>query len=210
MSKKILVFAAAAAASLSVAHAEEKRFQLTGFTSVSASAGTNVKVVVGGDYSVVATGDPKALERLRVEVDGDELSIGRKPQVGWNYKRTGPVTVSVTMPAIDGANVSSGASLDVKGVDASALAVEASSGGSLDIEGTCDALSLDVSSGGSIDGDQLQCRTANADASSGGSADLYASEALTADASSGGSLSVSGSPKQVSKDTSSGGSVSVK
>jgi hypothetical protein len=210
MSRTILALAAFAAASVSAANAEEKRYQISGFTSVSASAGTDVSVVVGGDYSVVATGDAKALERLRVELDGKELSIGRKPQTGWNFKRTGPVEIKVTMPALDGADVSSGASLDVTGVDAGALAVEASSGGSLEIDGTCDALTLDVSSGGSIDGDELKCGTANADASSGGSADLYASESLMADASSGGSLSVSGSPKQVSKDTSSGGSVSVK
>lgn len=207
--KTAIAAAALAACAFASAHAEEQRFALTDFTSVSASAGTDVSVTVGGDYSVVATGDAKALERLKVVVKDGELQIGRKPgRMSWG--RGGRTNIVVSMPTLNGAEVSSGASLAVSGVEAGELSVGASSGGSLDIDGVCEALTLDVSSGGSIDADALKCKTATADASSGGSADIFATESISADASSGGSIDVSGAPKQVSKETSSGGSVSVK
>lgn len=206
---KKLIFASSLAAVLATpAFAETQTFNLTGFARVSASAGTDVKVTVGGDYSVVAESTAKGLEKLRVDLVGDELQIGRKHRT-MSWGRSDRVTVKVTMPALSGLDVSSGASLDATGVDAGSFAIDASSGGSLDVAGRCDTLTVDVSSGGNIDAKGLLCRTAIADASSGGNADIYASEGITGDASSGGNVDVHGHPKNVSKDTSSGGSVSV-
>ncbi len=205
---KLFLASTAAALLATPAFAETQTFNLAGFTRVSAAAGTSVNVTVGGDYSVVAESTSKGLEKLRVEVVGDELQIGRKHKsISWG--RSDSVTVNVTMPAVSGLDVSSGASLDATGVDAGSFALDASSGGALDVTGRCDALSVDVSSGGDIDAQGLVCRTAVADASSGGNADIFASESVTGDASSGGNIDVYGKPKNVTKDTSSGGSVSV-
>lgn len=205
---KHLFLIGAAALLATPALAETKTYDFKGFTRVSAAAGVEVDLSVGRDYSIVATSSGKGLERLRVELVGDELQIGRKHKtISWG--RGESVKVVVTAPALSGVDVSSGASLDVVGVDADAFSIEASSGGSLDVAGRCNTLSAEVSSGGSIDAAGLQCASATADASSGGSADLYVSESFVGDASSGGSIDVAGSPKSVSKDTSSGGSVSV-
>lgn len=206
--KRLLIASTAAALLATPAFAETETFNLAGFTRVSAAAGTSVNVKVGGDYSIVAESTAKGLEKLRVELVGDELQIGRKHRT-MSWGRSDRVTVNVTLPALSGLDVSSGASLDATGVDASAFEIDASSGGSLDVVGRCDALTVDVSSGGNIDAKGLQCRTAVADASSGGNADIYASESINGDASSGGNIDVYGGPKNVSKDTSSGGSVSV-
>jgi hypothetical protein len=206
--RKLLAATALNAALASPAFAETQTFDVKGFMRVSASAGTSVDVTVGGDYSVVAESTPRGLERLRVELVGDELQIGRKHRT-MSWGRSDEVRVRVTMPSIAGLEVSSGADLNAAGIDAAGLDLDASSGGSLDAAGRCDALNVDVSSGGSIDAETLLCRTANASASSGGSADIYASESINGDASSGGSIDVAGSPKNVSKDTSSGGSVDV-
>jgi len=205
---KIILASALAMAFSTPAFAETQTFNLDGFTRVSASAGTDVNVTVGGDYSVVAESSAKGLEKLRVEVVGDELQIGRKHRsISWG--RSERVTVNVTLPALSGLEVSSGASLDARGVDASAFTIDASSGGDLDVTGRCDTLTVDVSSGGNINARGLECRSATADASSGGNADIFASESVSGDASSGGNVDVYGKPKNVSKDTSSGGSVSV-
>lgn len=205
---KILLTSMLAVVLATPAYAETQTFNLDGFTHVSASAGTDVNVSVGGDYSVVAESSAKGLAKLRVEVVGDELRIGRKHKsISWG--RSERVTVNVTMPALSGLEVSSGASLDARGVDAGAFSIDASSGGDLDVTGRCDSLTVDVSSGGNIDARGLECRSAVADASSGGNADIFASESITGDASSGGNVDVYGKPKNVSKDTSSGGSVSI-
>ncbi|MEK7264837.1 MAG: head GIN domain-containing protein [Pseudomonadota bacterium] len=206
--KKLIIASSLALVFATPAFAETQTFDLAGFTRVSAAAGTTVNVKVGGDYSVVAESTGKGLEKLRVELVGDELQIGRKHRT-MSWGRSDRVTVTVTAPALSGLEVSSGASLDATGVDAGSFEIEASSGGSLDVSGRCDALNVEVSSGGSIDAEGLLCRTAIADASSGGNADIYASEGVTGDASSGGNVDVHGNPKNVSKDTSSGGSVSV-
>ncbi|NWG91531.1 MAG: DUF2807 domain-containing protein [Parvularculaceae bacterium] len=206
--KKLAVTTALIVALASPALAETQTFDIKGFTRVSASAGTSVDVTVGGDYSVVAESTARGLERLRVELVGDELQIGRKHRT-MSWGRGDEVRVKVTMPSVSGLDVSSGADLSAAGIDAAALDLDASSGGSLDAAGRCDALNVDVSSGGDIEARTLLCRTANASASSGGSADIYASESVNGDASSGGSIDVSGGPKNVSKDTSSGGSVDV-
>lgn len=206
--KRLLIISAAATILATPAFAETETFNLNGFTRVSAAAGTTVIVKVGGEYSVVADSTSNGLEKLRVEVKGDELQIGRKNR-SISFGRSDRITVTVTMPTLEGADVSSGADLDVTGVDAAAFSLDASSGGSLDVVGRCDALNVDVSSGGDIDAEGLLCRTANASASSGGSAEIYASESVNGDASSGGDIEVYGNPKNVSKDTSSGGSVSI-
>lgn len=205
---KLIPVVAAAALVASPAVAETKTYDLAGFTRVSAAAGTSVDVTVGGDYAVTAESSAEGLERLKVELVGDELRIGRQNK-GFRWKRGDEVTVNVTMPALSGVDVSSGAAVDARGVDAGAFSIDVSSGASLDIVGRCEALNADVSSGGSIDARGLECRSATAGASSGGSADIFASESVNGDASSGGSVDVFGKPKNVNKDTSSGGSVSV-
>lgn len=210
MKKLVIVASAALACVLNAtpAFAETKTYAITDFTRISASAGVDVDVTAGGDYSVVATSSAEGLERLEIKVAAGELQIRRKSK-GWRWKRGDDVNVKVALPALEAVDVSSGASVDAVGVDAGAFSIDVSSGGSLDIVGTCEALTVDVSSGGSVDADALQCRTANASASSGGSADIFASESVNGDASSGGSIEVSGSPKSVNKDTSSGGSFEV-
>jgi hypothetical protein len=191
------------------AFAETKTYAVGDFTRVWAAAGVDVKIAVGGDYSVKAEGSPESLERLEAKVEGGELRI-RRVNNGFKWRRNGQVTVTVSMPALEAVSVSSGASVDATGVDAGAFSIDVSSGGSLDVAGRCDALMLDVSSGGSVDAKALECESAAADASSGGSADVFASESVSGDASSGGSIDVYGKPRTVNKDTSSGGSVSVK
>ncbi len=191
------------------AFAETQNFNLSGFKRVAASAGTSVNVTVGADYSVTAQSTSEGLEKLRVEVKGDELQIGRKRNMR-SWGKGAEMTITVTMPALEAASVSSGADIDITGVDAGAFSLSASSGGSLDIAGRCDALSVSVSSGGDIDAEKLECRSGSATASSGGSAEIFASESVNGSASSGGSVDVYGAPKTVNKNTSSGGSVDVK
>lgn len=206
--KRLLLASIVATALATPAFAETKTYDLAGFTRVSAAAGVEVDISVGGDYSVRADSTVEGLDRLRIELVGDELRIGRKHRT-MNWGRGNRVTVNVTTPALSAIDVSSGASVDAHGVDAGAFAMDVSSGGSLDITGKCDALTVDVSSGGNISARGLLCRSAVADASSGGNADIFASESVMGDASSGGNIDVYGTPPQVSKDTSSGGSVSV-
>ena len=208
MNKQILIAAGLAAFAATPSLAAQKTYALGDFTGVSAATGVSVDINTGGDYSVKAESSDKGLERLEVKVVDGELRIKRTNH-NFRWRRSDKVHVTVSLPSLKSLDVSSGAAIDAKNVDAGEFSIDASSGGSIDAEGKCDDLSVDVSSGGSIDARALQCRAADADASSGGSARIYASESVTGEASSGGSVRIFGEPEKVSKETSSGGSVSV-
>lgn len=204
-----LAASAAAASAAGGAAAEERTYNYRDFSVIGVSAGVEADIKVGGDYSIRAVGDSEELDRLRVEKRGEGLDIGRKPtKFSWGRRRGG-VTVYVSLPALRGVDVSSGADVEAADVDAKSFALEASSGGLVSVAGECGALAVDVSSGGSIEADALRCKTAAADASSGGAMDIFVSETLVADASSGGSIRVVGAPTSVSVEKSSGGSVRV-
>lgn len=190
------------------AMADEKSFDYSDFVEVDSSAGVNVDISVGGDYSIVATGSEKALERLRIEIKGDTLYVGRKKSVSWG--RTPSVQVAVTMPALEGVEASSGSSIDADGISGDDFSADASSGASIVVEGTCTDLNVDVSSGASINAEDLKCAEVIADGSSGGSISATANEKVIADASSGASIRIYGSPKETNIDKSSGGSVKIK
>ena len=207
MMRFIALGAAAAIAGVSAASAEERTWALTGFEGVSASAGTHVMIKTNPEYSIRAVGDPEAIDRLEIELDGKTLDIGRKSGVNWG--RTGKVTVYVTLPDLKALAVSSGAHAEASGVADGPFALDGSSGGHAEVSGACDALAAGVSSGGHLDADELKCRTASADASSGGHLQIHVTESVNAEASSGGHIEVSGAPKNVNVDRSSGGHVSV-
>lgn len=208
---RALVISTAAATTLSVspAFAETQTYDLSGFDAISVSAGITAEVEVGGDFSVRAEGSSEALERLDIRVRGDELDIGRKSRFGFNWGRNERVTVYVTLPALNGLDVSSGASADATGVEANRFNLEASSGASVDVSGVCGDINVDVSSGASADASALECETGTAGASSGASARLFTSQSINADASSGGSIRVYGNPGNTNIDRSSGGSVKI-
>lgn len=208
MNKFLLAGSAAALAVGGIAAAEERTFPLTGFDAISASAGTDVEIKINPEYSIRAVGDAEEIDRLRIELDGKSLDIGRKHQ-GFSWRHRGQVTIYVTLPELKALDVSSGADVTASGVAGGAFALEASSGGQVEVSGNCDTLAADVSSGGNIEAETLQCKTGAASASSGGAMTIYVSETIVADASSGGNIDVAGAPKNVNIDKSSGGDVSV-
>jgi hypothetical protein len=214
MSKRITIPAVAGAvslAALTAAHAETKTYDFSGFTVVEASAGVDVEVTVGGDYSIRAEGESEALERLRLELDGDTLEIGRENDRGFfTFGRKWNVTVYVTAPSLTGAGASSGADLTVSGIDAGEFSASVSSGADATLSGTCGMIEADGSSGADLDAQALKCSNAVADVSSGADLTLYASDSVDADASSGGDITVYGGPKNTNIDKSSGGDVTIR
>lgn len=212
-SKSVLIAAGFGLGALGLAGpaaAESKTYNLSGFSEIDISAGLSAEIAVGGAYAVRAEGDPEALERLDLRVEGGALILARKRQMGWGWKNShGRLTIYVTTPKLDGVEASSGASASASGVDAPEFRADVSSGASFSVTGVCGALRSDASSGASLDARDLKCQSLSADASSGASITAFASERVDASASSGASVRVRGGAKRVNADKSSGGSVSV-
>ncbi|MBB4152704.1 hypothetical protein GGQ80_000580 [Sphingomonas jinjuensis] len=126
--RRVLILASLASlAAASPALAEQRSYPLSGFTSVGVGGADAVKVRVGGGYSVRAEGLPADLADLKIERKGDAIDI-RRERGQWQRRGAKPVTVFVTMPRIEGANVGGSGSLDIDRADAKAF--EANVGGS--------------------------------------------------------------------------------
>lgn len=206
-----LVPAAAVAVAAIVAapaQADSRTFSLSNFKRVNIAAGTQV-ILKQGPFSIVAEEPDGRFDRLRLEMRGDTLYVGRHNNWFW-FDFGGPrYTVTITAPAYDGIDASSGSSIDGHDLSFQDLKVDVSSGANVDLSGSCTGLRLDVSSGARFDGERLQCESARVDASSGASADAFATRSAAADASSGASVVFHGKPASFDKDTSSGGSARV-
>lgn len=203
MTLKIALSVLALASVASLAYAEQRQ-GLTGFTHVSASAGTDVEVAVGGSFSVEVTG--RDAHRIVTRVSGNRLIV--EPVRG-NWFQRGPrdARVRVTMPRVEGLSASSGADLVATGVNGGNLVLDSSSGSDLRVSGRCDSFTADASSGADIHAADLRCVSGSVDVSSGADAQVYASGRLDVDASSGGGVVAHGDPSIGNIDLSSGGSL---
>ncbi len=175
----------------------------TGFTRVSANAGTDVSVTVGPAHSVDVSG-PGA-DRIVTRVSGQTLIVER--QRGWHWGRPPRAQITVTMPRAEGLSASSGADLVATGVNGGDIDLDSSSGADLRVSGRCARFSADASSGADIHAQELRCENGSVEASSGGDARVYASGRLDVDASSGGGVVAYGNPGIGNIDLSSGGSL---
>ncbi|MBX3428983.1 MAG: DUF2807 domain-containing protein [Hyphomonadaceae bacterium] len=189
-----------ALATAGAAHAEIRN--LSGFTKVEASAGTDVQVAVGGAFSVEVTG--RDANRIVTRVRGDTLVV--EPVHGFSW-RGRQANVRVTMPRLEGLSASSGADLIATGVNGGDIALDSSSGADLRVSGTCDRFTADASSGSDIDARNLRCQNGSVDVSSGADARVFADGRLDVDASSGGGVVAYGNPGIGNIDLSSGGSL---
>jgi len=176
---------------------------LSGFTSVSASAGTQVEVATGERFVVEVTG--RDANRITTRVVANELRIGR--QNTWGFSLGTNAVVHVTMPRVEGLDASSGAHIRAASLQADHLNLGASSGGGLTVAGACHAVSADASSGANLNAARLQCERGSVEASSGARAEVNVTGALDVDASSGGDVYAGGGAQIGNISLSSGGNL---
>lgn len=199
--KRLIVPAILALAMATPAAAEVRN--LSGFTKVDASAGTDVIVTVGQAFRVEVTG-PGA-DRIQTAVEGNTLHV--RPTPGFHWGPRPRSEIRVTMPRVTGLSASSGADIEASGLNGADVTLESSSGADLDASGTCGAVNASASSGSDIDARRLVCASGSADVSSGADITLHVTGTLNVDASSGGGVTVYGDASIGDVSLSSGGSL---
>ena len=201
------------------------------FNEIQATQGIKVIVSQGefpGNVSIATT--PSAEEYLQVKVSDGKLKIYYDNK---NAKGTikGPSIITVTVPELEEANLSSGAylllkdaftttnkmefdlssgsDLRIENLSCPNLSIETSSGSSADVENFKGNLDADSSSGSSINIASAEGGDFEFDASSGSSISAYSvkSSSINAMASSGASVTLTGKTNRLIEKTSSGGSV---
>lgn len=181
---------------------------ISGITGLDVSAGMEVIYETAATSSIEVEILRGEREDVRIAREGNTLEIGRVRRVGWNNNRT-RARITVTGPALETLDVSSGASVRASGIDAQAFTIDMSSGASLVVSGRCGALEIDASSGASLDAGGLECADGGIDASSGASIKASLTETVSVDASSGASVRIAGGASAREIERSSGASVRI-
>lgn len=230
--KRIALLASAACLMALPATADTQTYDVGSFSGLDVSRGIEVQFATGDTQSITGEATRGDIERLKIEVDDGLLVVSREnKRGGWfNGGNQDKFIVTITAPAINTIDASSGSYVRADAVSGNEVVLSASSGANINVEtvssgnlsldtssgsrieannGTCNGAEADASSGSSIDAEGVVCENLSADVSSGASIRGHATQGVTAEASSGGSVRVSGSPTNVNVDKSSGGSVSV-
>jgi hypothetical protein len=188
---------------------------VTGFDEVSFCLAGEVYISIGQGYKVVLEGDKDYLDEIETKVTGGELVIKRD---SWGNFNNHKVIARITMPALNGVDVSGSGKVTVndplksddfeadisgsgkiylKEVTLGDVEFDISGSGSFVIEGagTMSSLEVDISGSGSYKGESTKVGTFEAHISGSGSCDCYVTDMLRASISGSGSVWYSGNPK---------------
>jgi hypothetical protein len=164
-----------------------RSFDLSGFDKVELAGSDDVRIVAGPAFSVEASGPEKTLEKLKIEVSGSTLSIGRKRSIsmGWNNDKSALVTV--TMPLIKEASVAGSGDMLIDRVETPDFVADLAGSGKLNVKSAkVEKLSISIAGSGDV---TLAGSTKNIDISIAGSGSVMAKDVSATDA----SVSIAGS-----------------
>ena len=127
-----------------------RTYAVSNFTKIDQRGPDDVDVRVGAGFSVRAEGDPKAVELLKIVLDGDRLRITRSSNSGINWD-SGSAKVYVTMPRIEAARLAGAGDVTIDRVDGAAFDGAISGAGSLALNRvTVDTLKLSIDGSGTV------------------------------------------------------------
>lgn len=125
----------------------QRSFAVEGFEKIELAGADDVDVRVGPAFSVRAEGPAEALDRLRIDKDGDTLEIGRKR----GTSGPGTVRVLVTLPRLVGTSLAGSGTMTVDRVAGGNLDAEIAGSGRLRFaQLAVDALDVDIAGSGNL------------------------------------------------------------
>jgi hypothetical protein len=215
MFKRLLPIFVIGASTIAPLHAQEteRRFPVSAFDAIHTRGSDRVRVVTGGSTFAVATGAPRALEALRIEVKDRVLYIERKP--GDRQDKGVTVTVAastlravtmsgsgsvelaqVTGPAFLGDTRGSGA-LTLNDVDADLVEIRQVGSGAATVTGRARSATLSARGSGAIDSRALKAQDLTIDMTGSASIRANASGIARINTRGSGSINVNGGPQCV-------------
>ena len=211
---------AAALLAATPALAAEQPFPATGFDRIALGGSPEVIVATGKAFSVRATGDQKALDRLDIRVESGVLKIGSKRGDSWSWGNWGKVTIAVTAPMVRGIDVGGSGSVTVDRVRTPQFDAQVNGSGSIrlpavdfergqfgiagsggiEASGRCGDARMSISGSGRLALAGLKCVSLKADIRGSGDIDANASRvAAVAIAGSGDARIAGGARCTISK-----------
>lgn len=216
MRRMAMVTAAAVTAFASTqAWAAERRFTVTGFDEIEVAGPFDVVVNVGKGQSVRAVGEAKDLDRLKVEVSGNELRIGTKERRWMDWSDSDPIKIYVTVPALKAASLAGSGDMQVDRVKADAFVASIAGSGDLAIAsltannarfsiagsgdltaaGSCRTAEVSIAGSGDVNISALRCQTLSARVAGSGDITANATKDAKLTVMGSGAITVAGGAK---------------
>lgn len=196
-------------------------YQLDGFTKIQMGSAFKIDVQKGSAFSVIARGDQRNLNDLRVRVQNGTLIADYYPQ--YNQKRQYRTEFTIIMPTLEGVEFSgatesnigsfdnnslyidlSGASVSSFSVKTKQTEVRLSGASRLKIVGQGQKMTADLSGASSLDSFSFTTEDLQINASGGSHAKVNVSKTLGAEASGGSEVRYIGNPTGVSSNATGG------
>lgn len=129
-----------------------RSFALAGFSRVSLKGADDAVVTVRPGFAISAQGPRDVLDQLELTVSGGTLEIGRKRSAwGWSGTR-GHATVTITLPALAGVDLTGSGDMRVGPVRAPAFDAAVAGSGTLRLAGLAvDSAALRMTGSGDLD-----------------------------------------------------------
>lgn len=175
----------------------EQLLEVEDYTGFSLGTGIVADISCGNTNTVTLSGEKKVLEKIKVSVVNDQLSIERKSDASSflgklmsSDKSDGSVEAKVvTRGQISEIDASTGSVLSVEAcaVNNSAMTIDASTGSTLNVAGSTSSLILELSTGSQFNAKTsgFSADTVELDLSTGAMANLCKSTTITGSASTG-------------------------
>lgn len=179
---------------------------LSGFTKIDAGGAINVEVAVQKDFSVAVEADDNLLTNIKTEVSGDTLKIYSEDRISPKTR----INVVISMPELEGLDVSGASSGNIANVNADSLELKASGASKIKINGTTKELNAEASGASSIDAESLKVENADVEANGASKAIVSATNDLNVNASGASKITYVGEPKHIKQDSSGASSVTKK
>ncbi len=164
----------------------EKKFDLKGFRRIEAGGAFVITIRKGDTFEVIAdTDEQNDLNDIDFEVHNNTLEIGHKDKFSFG-RRNETVRINVTMPSLEGLDISGASTLKVIGfkdkskdldiqlsgaskaaidVEVRKIEFDASGASKADLRGSAEKINMDISGACHIDAKRMQINQARADAS---------------------------------------------
>jgi hypothetical protein len=170
------------------------------FTAVELTGANTVTIRVGEALSVAVTGDDNLVDRVTTVVRDDRLVID---DTG-SFETTAPMSVAVSVPALDVVTLSGAGTVTVEGVDGDQFSAELAGDGTLQVGGTAQRSTAVLAGAGTLDLARLVAADATAELAGTGTIRINATSTLDASLSGTGTILYHGDPTATVHNTGTG------
>lgn len=187
-------------------NAKTETRNVSGFNRVDASNAVNVEITVQNNFSVTVEADDNLLQNIKTEVSGDTLKIYSEEGMSTKSK----INVKISMPQIEGLELSGASNGNVTNVKADSFEIKASGASKVKIDGTAKELNAEASGASKLDAENLRVENADVEATGASSAVVSATDQLNLEASGASRISYTGEPKSIKQNATGASSIGKK